>query len=105
DETQIGADILAKASPVSVAYVPADEGSNTAHGFKFRAPVGRYLYVLVRDGLEGTGGYISGKPYVATVKVAPYPPALTFLGDGALLSLSGDRKVGFLVRDIDKVQV
>ena len=32
------------------------------------------------------------------------PSALTFLGQGSLLSLSGDRKVGFLVRDIDKVR-
>ena len=55
--------------------------------------------------MQGTGGYLSGKPYVATVKVEPYPRALTFLGQGALLSLSGDRKVGFLVRDVDKVEV
>ena len=39
-----------------------------------------------------------------TVKVEPYPQALTFLGQGALLSLSGDRKVGFLVRDVEQVR-
>ena len=75
------------------------------HGFKFQAPVGRYLYVLVKDGVEGTGGYISAKPYAATVQVAPYPPALTFLGKGALLSLGGDRKIGYLTRDVAKVEV
>ena len=93
------------AEPVSLSYVPSDEGGNTSHGFKFLAPVGRYLYVTVKDGVQGTGGYISGKPFVATVRVEPYQQALTFLGQGALLSLSGDRKVGFLVRDVDKVQV
>jgi len=36
--------------------VPSDDGGNTSHGFRFRAPVGRYLYVLVKDGVEGTGG-------------------------------------------------
>ena len=55
--------------------------------------------------MQGIGGYMSGKPYVATVKVEPYKQALTFLGQGALLSLSGDRKVGFLARDVDKVEV
>ena len=105
DDSQIGADILAKSDPVTVSYVPSDEGGNTSHGFKFLAPVGRYLYVTVKDGVEGTGGYLSGKPFVATVKVEPYPRALTFLGQGALLSLSGDRKVGFLVRDVGKVEV
>ena len=102
---EIGTDILAKAPSVNASYVAADEGGDTSHGFKFQAPVGRYLYVLVKDGVEGTGGYISGKPYITTIKVDPYPRALTFLGNGALLSLSGDRKVGFLVRDVDSVQV
>ena len=34
-----------------------------------------------------------------------YRPALTFLGEGALLSLSGEKKVGFLARDVSRVEV
>jgi alpha-2-macroglobulin len=105
DDREIGADVLAKAPSVNATYVSAEEGGDTSHGFKFQAPVGRYLHVLVKDGVEGTGGYISGKPFVGTIKVDPYPRALTFLGEGALLSLSGDRKVGFLARDVGKIEV
>ena len=105
DESEIGNDILAKSQSLPLTYVASDGGSETTHGFKFNAPVGRYLYLLVKDGVQGTGGYISGKPYTATIQVTPYRQALTFLGKGALLSLAGDRKVGFLVRDVDKVQV
>ena len=105
DEEQIGADILAKSETVNVTYVPSDEGGNTAHGFKFLAPVGRYLHVTVKDGVQGIGGYLSGKPFVATVKVSPYKRALTFLGQGALLSMTGDKQVGFLSRDVEKVDV
>ena len=105
EPTQIGNDVLAKSPAVPLTYVASDEGGAVLHGFKFRAPVGRYLYLLVKDGVEGTGGYISGKPYAATAPVIPYRQTLTFIGKGALLSLAGDRKVGFLVRDIDKVQV
>jgi uncharacterized protein YfaS (alpha-2-macroglobulin family) len=105
EEEQIGADILAKSETVNVSYVPSDEGGNTAHGFKFLAPVGRYLHVTVKDGVQGIGGYLSGKPFVATVKVSPYKRALTFLGQGALLSMTGDKQVGFLSRDIEKVDV
>ena len=105
DETQIGADILALSQPVPLTYVSSDQGGDTSHGFKFHAPVGRYLYVAVRDGVEGTGGYISGKPYLGAFQVQPYRQALTFLGKGALLSLSGDKKVGFLTRDVEHVEV
>src|SRR5262249_18213204 len=105
EDGAIGRDILAMSTPVSASYVPSDEGGDTAHGFRFRAPVGRYLYVTVKEGVQGTGGYISGKPFAGVVRVQQYRRALTFLGQGSLLSLSGDRKVGFLVRDVDSVDV
>ena len=105
EEEQIGADILQTSEPVNLTYVASDEGADTSHGFKFRAPVGRYLHVTVKPGVQGTGGYLSGKPYVAVVKVGPYRRMLTFLGQGSLLSVSGDRKVGFLSRDVEKVDV
>ena len=105
DPGEIGQAILGASPAVPLTYVPSEEGEGTAHGFKFRAPVGRYLHVTVKEGIQGIGGYLSGKPYVATVQVEPYPKTLTFLGEGALLSLSGDRQVGFLVRDVDHVEV
>jgi hypothetical protein len=41
NEDEIGNDILGTSDPVSVAYVPSEEGGNTAHGFKFlRQPAG-----------------------------------------------------------------
>ncbi|MBZ5727694.1 MAG: alpha-2-macroglobulin [Acidobacteriia bacterium] len=105
DESQIGKDILALSQPVPLSYVSSEQGGDTAHGFKFRATVGRYIYVVVPDSVDGIGGYISGKPYAGTFQVEPYRQALTFLGKGALLSLSGDKKVGFLVRDVDHVEI
>lgn len=105
NESEIGKDILARSAPVPLTYVSSEQGGDITHGFKFQAPVGRYLYVLVPDGVEGVGGYISGKPYAGTFQVQHYRQALTFLGKGALLSLSGDKKVGFLVRDVDHVEV
>ncbi|HVQ65542.1 MAG TPA: MG2 domain-containing protein, partial [Terriglobia bacterium] len=104
-EEQIGKDIIDKSQPLQLSYVPSEEGGNTQHGFKFRAPIGRYVYVAVKDNIQGIGGYIAGKPYVDTFRVEPYRPALTFLGEGALLSLSGERKVGFLARDVSRIEV
>lgn len=101
----VGEDILAGSEHVALSYLASDDGGATSHGFKFNAPVGRYVHVLVRDNVQGIGGYVSGKPYVEIVRVEPYPRALRFLGEGALLSPSGDRKVGFLTRDVDNVQV
>jgi len=103
--TLVGEDVLAKAENVALSYVPSDEGGDTSHGFRFRAPVGRYIHVLVKEDVPGTGGYVSGKSYAEPVKVEPYPRALKFLGEGALLAPGGDRKVGFLVRDVGTVRI
>jgi hypothetical protein len=73
DTAEIGQDILARSTPVAITYVPSDDNGGTSHGFKFRAPVGRFLHVVVKDGVQGVGGYLSGKPYVDTVEVEPYP--------------------------------
>jgi alpha-2-macroglobulin len=105
DDSQIGADILALSQPLNLTYVSSEAGGETAHGFKFQAPVGRWLFLTVHDGVQGIGGYVSGKPYIATLQVEPYRQALTFLGQGALLPLSGDKKIGYLVRDVDHVEV
>lgn len=105
DESQIGKDILAISQPVPLTYVSSEQGAGVSHGFKFQAPVGRHIYVLTSEGVEGIGGYVSGKPYAGTLKVQPYRQALTFLGKGALLSLSGDKKIGFLTRDVDHVEI
>jgi uncharacterized protein YfaS (alpha-2-macroglobulin family) len=105
DPSQVGQEILKLSQPVSLTYVSSEQGGDTTHGFKFRAPVGRYIFVSVPENIEGIGGYISGKPYVATFQVEPYRQALTFLGKGALLSLTGDKKMGYLTRDVDHVEV
>src|SRR4029077_1697345 len=55
DESAVGKDIIEKAESLTLTYVPSEEGGNTTHGFKFFAPVGRYIYVAVKDGVQGTG--------------------------------------------------
>lgn len=102
---EIGNDILPKCQSVPLSYISQEGSGDLAHSFKFRAPVGRYLYAVVSDGVEGVGGYVSGKPSVSTVLIKPYPQKLEFLGQGALLPLTGDKKVGFVARAVDKVQV
>ena len=105
DPAQVGNEVLPKCSAMPLTYVAAETAGETSHGFKFRGPVGRYVFLLVQAGVDGTGGYISGKPYAATFVIQPYPQKLTFLGSGSLLSLSGDKKLGFLARDVDRVQI
>ncbi|WP_051711147.1 alpha-2-macroglobulin family protein [Andreprevotia chitinilytica] len=85
--------------------VPGADEYNTQHGYKFEAPVGRYLFVKVDQGVAGFGGYQSGKETTAVIKVAPYPQTVKLLSQGALLSLNGEKKVAFVARGLDGVRI
>ena len=62
DPVEIGKEILDKSDALPLTYVPSEEAGNTQHGFKFKAPIGRFVFVSVKDGIQGIGGYIAGKP-------------------------------------------
>lgn len=102
---QIGKEIVAASAKLPLYPVPGDEDSQTLHSFKFQAPVGRYIYVEIKAGVAGIGGYVSGKPYAAIVKVEPYTSTLILMGQGAILSLSGEHKLGFVARGVEQVDI
>ena len=80
DSTDIGRDILSLSQPLAVSYVPSEDAGQTSHGFKFKAPVGRYIFTYVPENIDGIGGYISGKSTTGVFQVEPYKQTLTFLG-------------------------
>ena len=58
----------------------------------------RFIYVSVRSGIESAGGFVL-KNGVSKVMRVPYPErTVKIAGSGALLSLSGDRKLGIMAR-------
>ncbi len=58
----------------------------------------RYIYVNVHDGIKSAGGF-DLKNSAARVMRVPYPEkSVKIAGDGALLSLGGDRKLGIMAR-------
>ncbi|MDB6062843.1 MAG: alpha-2-macroglobulin family protein [Verrucomicrobiaceae bacterium] len=104
-KTEIGKDIIAQSEALPLEQIPGEDAAQSLHSFKFHAPVGRSVYVEVAEGVQAVGGSQSGKPFTNIVQVQPYPRALNMLGDGAILSLSGERKIGFMARGVDGVQI
>ena len=69
NESQIGKDILALSQSVTVlCVVGAAETPTTASNSGAGGPS---PFVTVPEDVEGTGGYISGKPFVATLRSSP----------------------------------
>lgn len=63
------------------------------HAFKFLLEDSGRLYVRVRGGLEGLGGFKVADEVKLLANVPDFPQEIDVLGRGALLSLNGERKL------------
>src|SRR5207245_601578 len=71
DAAMVGEGLLKK--PIKLSAIASEKEFSTTHSFKFKADVGRYVFVEVRKGLRAFGGYVLGDAYVNTAKVEPFP--------------------------------
>lgn len=99
-------EVLSRARKLAPALIPSELEQSALHSFRLpQAEGGRYLLVRVAKGMKTPGGYQMGKPYQHIIKLKPFPPELSIVGQGALLALSGEKKLPILVRDLPGVQL
>lgn len=97
--------LLKQATPLELKADPAEREYLEIHSYKYQAPVGRSVYVRVDKGLKSFGGFILGKPHAQVFQVPEYPRLLSFVGDGALLSLRGERRVTAVTRNMPALRL
>lgn len=97
--------IVAAAENLPLNLLPSDDSAQALHTYNFRAPVGRYIYMEISSGIVAIGGTQSPKTSVAVVRVEPYKSSLKLLGEGVILGLNGERKLGFVSRALDAVEL
>jgi len=97
--------VLDAAEPLPLTLLASDDPEQALHSYKFHAPVGRYIYVEVAPGIIATGGTQSAETSPASFRVEPYKSSLKLMGDGAILGLNGERKIGFVSRALDAVEL
>lgn len=89
---------------VALELLPTEETYTALHSFKLNVPVKRSLLIEITKGVKGLGDYELGKTYTEVIRVPDYTPELMFMSEGSILSLSGDRKIPLLARNIEKTK-
>lgn len=92
--------VLKIAEPLPLAPIAAELDYAEQQSFKFRADPGRYVYVRVGKGLGAFGGYLLAQDANNVVQVPEYPRILRFMAEGSLLSLSGEKRVAVVSRNV-----
>ncbi len=102
---EVSKEVLAKSQPVRLDQIANERDYATLHSFRYQGDVGRTVYVQVKHGMRSWGGYILDKDYDATLRVPDFPQELKIMQSGALLSLSGEKKVSLYTRDVTALRV
>jgi alpha-2-macroglobulin len=105
DSSEVTDTVLAKSTKLALAPVASESEDSNLHSFKLRSDVGRVLWVRVEPKAKSFGGYLMPERDQRLLVVPPYPPELRILSQGALLPLSGEKKVAVLVRDLPGIKI
>lgn len=97
--------VLAKAEPLPLTMQPSERDADEVHGLTFSAEPGRLIYVQIDKGLSSFGGYLLGKSQGSVLSVPDYPQMLKFLGQGSLLSMTGDHRLSVVARNVPGMRV
>ncbi|MDR0292131.1 MAG: hypothetical protein LBI01_05130, partial [Elusimicrobium sp.] len=98
--------VLAKLTPLALNSLPAPETYNKIYAYKFDADrlKNEYIYVAVDGGLTSSGGFNIKKDQSFVVSVPAYPKEVKIVGSGALLALSGSKKLAYVSRGVDGIK-
>ncbi len=105
DQADITPEVLKQSAKLALEPIAAEREWSESHSFKYKADVGRFVFVQVDKNVKSFGGYLLPKAESFIIKVPPYPSELKILSEGALLALSGEKKVATLVRDLPGLRV
>jgi uncharacterized protein YfaS (alpha-2-macroglobulin family) len=102
---QVDEATLKLSSPVPVAFKDSPGEDRTRHLLSFAAPEKRQVFVKVRQGLESVEGFRLAEDARHLVALGGLEREVKILHDGALLSLTGEKKLGVAARGVPKVHV
>lgn len=106
DLQKIGPAILAACKKTPLTLIPTDREHSNLFAFRAEeAKVGQFVLLRVAKGTQSYGGYVLAKEFQAIRQVPHIATTLRILHDGAVLSLKGERKLTFLSRGLDSLQV
>lgn len=96
--------MLALATPLSKQSIPTEYNYSTLHSFKLAVQTPRYIYIKIDKGLKGLGDFTLTNSFAAVIPAPELPKEISFLHQGSLLALGGEKKLSVLIRGLPAVK-
>lgn len=97
-------DILKNLKTIELESIPTEKEYSKDFTYKFNQEPDTYLYIVVKEGIRSFGGYrlVETKTWVR--KVPEQEKEMKIMAQGSLLSLTGEKKISILARDLEHVR-
>jgi uncharacterized protein YfaS (alpha-2-macroglobulin family) len=105
DANQVDADVVKASTPAPVKWRDSGSEDKTVQHLSFTAPENRQLLIKVSKGIESADGFKLGRDARYLQELGANQRELKILHEGALLSLSGNKKLGVTARGVKNVHV
>ena len=97
--------VLARSTPLELNVTATQRAAATLQSFTFDAPPGRYVYLRIGAGLISDGGFVLASDYDDVVRAPDYPRQASIAQDGALLPLTGNRRLTLAGRGVAAIRI
>lgn len=103
--SEVTAEVLASAETLPLAVNPTERASAAMQSVTFDAPERRFVYLRVGPGLTSGGGFLMASGFHGVVPVPRYRKEASVAQDGALLPLTGARRLTLSARGVAAIRV
>lgn len=98
-------EILEKATPISMKPIDTELAYQNQISFEFKTEQNSKVYIEVNQPLSSQEGYFLKQDYQTILTVPSYPTYLEFAAPGSLLSLSGEKKLPIVSRNVEQMKL
>ncbi len=105
DPAEIVPEVLAKSRRLEPGWLPSDPEYAREQTFRFDAAGGRWIYLRIEKGVRAFGDFPLAEPYMAVLAVEEFPRTVAIMHEGAILALSGNRKLSVMARNLGAMEI
>lgn len=102
---EISYNILSKSKPLTLTLDNVESDIQKTISFKYSANPQEFVYIEIGKNIKTVGGYKAKYKVNRVLRVPDYPKKLNFVSEGSIVSLRGDKKIPFLVRNINGIEI
>ncbi len=102
--SQVGEDILRQAKKVEIVRAEGDSDGSNVHPYKISATEGSYVFLRINKGTRALGDFLLKDKFETIVRVPDFTRETRIMHDGAILSLSGEKRISVLSYDNDALE-